>query len=697
MPYKTYQEQNMKKHRSAPSAWLLFLALPFMVLSAGRADALGRQDKIPQYDAAAVIKLIVVRVLDQDGRPVKNLTKENFALSDNGKTMTITEFEVHTLDEGDSPAPRSDPSAEASRPAGTMPRQFLLFLDIQGSDINGLDNAKSAALHFVNTQLLPGDSVGIIGFRPMSGFFIQEYLTTDHEKIVAAIKKAKEVRGSPAFASGAGGDTMEREAGPPKNHSGQRMNESDLNASKSMNFAPFDGQRSEIIVPGSRAQQHRDFFARLADLAEALKHIEGNKNLVMFSGRSMAAGVAGAMGKLFAAASTPVYTVNTKNWIEQGIIHLRIKKKHIWENHPLKELSNTSGGRYFADIEDTEGIAEEIQMLTGNYYVLGYYVKENWDGKYHTIKVKLDRPELTVLAQDGYFNPKPFARMSEYEKQLHLADLLFGEKAMAAAVPLPLEPLLVSNREGINVVLLASLPVRDSAGVPPEHAEIYAAVKKEGGEMVMIARGEADLTPHAEEDLLLYVTADLPPGEYECRVVSRGLETGEANVGSVRFSAPDKDLSPAVLSSPLLFTEGSQSRILRLQEGKKGGKAGNALGEIYRLSPKGHCLVVRELPQGTRELLAVLPIASSLPASPGESVETTPELRLTVRLRFTQNNETVILPSEILDIRSADEGTDIAVLKIGLGDLRAGSYELEITAEFGDLRCRPVTRNLTLH
>ena len=40
-------------------------------------------------------------------------------------------------------------------------------------------------------------------------------------------------------------------------------------------------------------------------------------------------------------------------------------------------------GEYFGDVTSYEAIAEKIQNVTSNYFVLGYYIDEKWDGKYH--------------------------------------------------------------------------------------------------------------------------------------------------------------------------------------------------------------------------------------------------------------------------------------------------------------------------
>ena len=112
---------------------------------------------IPQYDAAAVVKLVTVRVLDKDGRPVTDLQMEDFILYDNGKKKDITEFEVHMISEEGMKVRTTDQVSELAGAAKGMNRRLFIFLDIQGSDINGMTNAKQAALHFVDTQLQPGD------------------------------------------------------------------------------------------------------------------------------------------------------------------------------------------------------------------------------------------------------------------------------------------------------------------------------------------------------------------------------------------------------------------------------------------------------------------------------------------------------------------------------------------------------------
>lgn len=635
----------------------------------GQSKTETQEQRTPQYDAAAVVKLVTVRVLDKDGRPVTNLQKEDFILYDNGKKKDITEFEVHTLSEA---GMEVRPSAQVSDLAGAtkgMNRRLFIFLDIQGSDINGMANAKQAALHFVDTQLQSGDEVGVIGFSRMGGFFIKEYLTTDRERIRKAIKKTKEIRQSYGSSSGAELNL----SGVASRISSSRIEVSaDPEGSNNKNLNPSRGGGNSITVPGSSRFQRRDFVPRMIDLAQALKYIPGNKSLLLFSSRNLGT-TSTNLGKEFADASTPVYTINTQNWIVESVINSSVKKKHIWTNHPLEKMSEASGGKYFADIEDVETISRDVHLLTGNFYVLGYYIPDTWDGQYHQIKVEVKSPDLNVLAQDGYFNPKPFTTFSEFEKKLHLYDLVYTEKpSTLAPFEILLEPLFIAGREETNCVLFSQITIDEKTGVPPAEVEIYAFLFDEENESVLMKKGEMDLAPFDQQTLFPYFTANLPAGEYECRIVTRDRETGQAAVGTINFPFPGQSDAGIVLSSPLLFAEGPESHILKLSKERRGKEKDLSLSDLYKFRPKNHSLVVRNLGPGIKSLLAVLPVEMT------EGM--VPEVEFIVRLHPKPNGEPVELMTKIVDIQKTSGNTEVLMIEITLPELKYGEYELEIEA-----------------
>ena len=646
---------------------LVLVGVLSVFLFSGQTKKDRQEQRTPQYDAAAVVKLVTVRVLDKDGRPVTNLQKEDFILSDNGKKKDITEFEVHTMSEAGVEERPSDQVSDLAGVTKGMNRRLFIFLDIQGADVNGMVNAKQAALHFVDTQLQSGDEVGVIGFASMTGFFIKEYLTTDHERVRKAIKKTKEIRQSGGSSSGAElinpvGMSFRVSSSPVVSSGNPERGEGKGQISR--------GGGNSISVPGSSSFQRRDFVPRMSDLALALKYVPGNKSLILFSSRNLGP-TATKLGKEFADASTPVYTINTQNWKMEGVINFFVKKKYIWKNHPLEKMSEASGGKYFADIEDVDTISRDVHLLTGNYYVLGYYVPDTWDGQYHQIKIKVKNPYLNVLAQDGYFNPKPFNEFSDFEKKLHLYDLVYTTKpAILAPFEILLEPLFIAGRTDINCLLFSQITINEKTGIPPTNVEIYAFLFDEEYEPVLMKEGEMDLAPFDQQKLFPYFTANLTAGKYEYRIITRDIETGQAAVGIINFPFSEQSEAGIVLSSPLLFAEGPESQIIKLSDEQNKKEKDISLNSLYRFRPKNHSLVVRDLRPGIKSLLAVLPV---------DYIEgTAPEVEFSFRLHPKPIGEPLILKSEIVDIQNIRANRDVLMVEILLPELKLGEYELEI-------------------
>ena len=65
----------------------------------------------------------------------------------------------------------------------------------------------------------------------------------------------------------------------------------------------------------------------------------------------------------------------------------------------LYRLAQGTGGKYYGNMNSYEESFEDIQKVTGAYYVLGYYIDEKYDGKFHSIK-KIRYPITTDIRED---------------------------------------------------------------------------------------------------------------------------------------------------------------------------------------------------------------------------------------------------------------------------------------------------------
>jgi VWFA-related protein len=675
------------------------------VLAAGMAAGplaragLSRQS-LPQlrplrHDAAAIVKLIVVRVLGPDGRPVAGLRKEDFKLYEDGLQRTITEFEVHRMTEAGMATAAAVPLPEeaARRAAEAAGRKLFFFLDQQASDRAGKDKAKTVALDFLDAMARPGDQIAVIGWYAMSGFYIREYLTSDLGRIRRAIKGVTEIppsAGEPVGLLPDDAEVAHAPSGPGLNMSfGPPLKGVEISAAP-----PEVGGGLMVVAPGTGAFQRADFITRLAEIAGIFKMIPGNKSLVLFTARNMGP-EAERIGKLFGAAGTAVYAINTQDW-KAG--PFGTKSKFIWTEHSLKDLSAASGGEYFADINDATAIARDVQDLTGNYYVVGYYVQYSWEGTYHKIRIEVARPEARVLVQDGYSDSKPFDRMSDFEKDLHLLDLLWSDQPLSGPALLPIDPLVVRFEGGIQGCFLTRWEAGAKTGPPAAPVEIFALVRDGRGQALVSKRWDVDLTSREGRTVWAYLIYPLAAGVHEVRLVVRDRRTGESCVGRCSF-----DVAPAleeefVLGSPLLFEAGPAASFLRLSTGPPKVPRGKSvagepsLQSLYRLIPKEGTPVVGEISSGARRVVAVIPIEFNKPPS-----EDAPILSVTAKFVSSPDGREVPLEVEIRDHVAYEGSPDILALDLVLEDVPPGQYDLVITVEdMGTDRQAACRKTLTL-
>ena len=425
-----------------------------------------------QNEVTVTIKLVQIFVADPRGNPVLDLEKSDFVLYDNGKRQTITEFERHFLSEP-RPAVEESKLSPGRDVASLMNRKFIFLIDYGRNDLEGVMKSKKAALEFLDTKIQPGDEVALFSFSTISGLTLHEYFTSDNGKVKAAIKKIRDVPGIlPGLYDG----------------------------SEVFGHEPtgMDAMYQEIMGPhgGHAGASQRDFFSEVKEWAKALGHIPGQKNIILFSrgfGKDLtlpanpSSGPFQGMARELATANAPVFSVNTTTGVEAKV------GAGVFPEGSLEYLSNLTGGQYFTDATSYAKIAEGIQKVTSNYYVLGYSIAASWDGRFHEIKVEVDRPGYKVSGQKGYSNPLPFNKLSAVEKHLHLLDLALGEKAYAGQhLAFPLIALPFSGRNGANNILLAGIPVDRVRQDVGDHTEFISLILDQNKTIVDGRRFEID-------------------------------------------------------------------------------------------------------------------------------------------------------------------------------------------------------------
>jgi VWFA-related protein len=249
-------------------------AIPF-ILAAALILELPAQEapaqKPLQYEVTVSLKLIQVYVTDKDGKPVTDLKKDDFTVLDNGQPVAVTEFEKHELQ----PAPEENRRpAEAETlietPVETraLNRRFILFFDFAFNSQKGVVAGVQAALHFLDTQVLPGDEIALFSYSMIKGLKVHEYFATDHDKVREAVAKitGKEISGRAEEVEQAYWQlaSIADDGAPPDQNFRVALNK-------------IEGQRRDSQL------QVRNYFLNLTAAAKALRLVPGQKNILFFS------------------------------------------------------------------------------------------------------------------------------------------------------------------------------------------------------------------------------------------------------------------------------------------------------------------------------------------------------------------------------------------------------------------------------
>jgi len=624
-----------------------------------------------QHEVTVTLKLIQVYVVDKQGKPVTGLTVNDFEVRDNGRPKKITEFEKHTLVLPEPVVTKlSDKPTEAVREPPKLTRKFFLLFDYFWNDLAGIKMAKRAALHFLDTQVQPADEVALLTFYPRTGLAFNQQLTTNHQNIREAIEKLKFIPhlNDPMIS---GLEQKEKE----------KQNKAD----------PAEDEREEE----ENARLTNQFSEEMREFAKALRSLPGFKNIILYSRgisrkilydseivsrsieRERTLAPYEKMLKELATSSSSVHTINT-----QGAKAFLDPDPSTRGIEALKQLSSQTGGKYFSDVVHYQEINQSIQAITGNYYVLGYYVSESWDGKYHELDVKVKKRGYEVLAQGGYFSPKPFKEFSAFEKEIHLLDLATRENP-TFQVPLKFSSVALpcSDQESSNLVLISEIPAdlfKKSLG---PKTEVNTLIFDATGSLISSTRADLNFSLLPDKTVYAYTVCSLEPGEYQCRIVLRDLETGQGAMASAPATIRQPDEPGAeklAVFPPLLLLPEKPAVFLRFAPTQEQSAADAAsqvetIRQIYRFVSNEHSPLVESISIDVKSLLAAV-----LCRIPGSEIPDR-EISFTVDLTHEASGEKV---HSFPDIVSAEKqgSLDAILFSIDLPALKAGHYTIELTA-----------------
>ena len=389
--------------------WLI-LNLTTLAFSAGSPERL-RSDpnpsEEPQSSPPFTIKvpvntvLVHVTVTDKAGKPVKDLTVDDFELYENGKRQEIQSFELETGRAAAGPEP-GDP---ASDEAGGQPPRVRFPEDADGEKtrlisclIDDLTEYSpryfgfviSALQEFVAEEMGPQDQVGI--FSASGG--VRVPFTSDQRLLrdqIGNLVKGKLDVSRPYRAM------------------------SDTIANRIVEGGYFGPEMLRALLQGPATRQFNEVQSAIRSVLDSLyQHIRyvqqfrASKSslLILISegfipGRQMRR----MMHQVVDRATQSRVTLNVVD--SKGLTMAGLSTERVAREQTLKTMAESTGGIYFRGSNDLVAGLRHISNTQSFYYVLSYALpNQKAEGKYHKIKVKVDRPGLRVSHRRGYFEPR---------------------------------------------------------------------------------------------------------------------------------------------------------------------------------------------------------------------------------------------------------------------------------------------------
>ena len=621
--------------------------------------------------------------------------------------------------------------------AQTLHRVFAFVIDDLTIPLDEMVNVRSMLTDFVNTKMRDDDLVAIV--RVVAGRGLLEQFTSDKPLLRRAISELT-ITPSPYSVSGnlttperldkkpvaAGASTGEIGSGP----SGAGNPEIFASVGNDMNYETSpDGYTN-----GMRALAA---LTVTGDVIDSMKSLPGRKSLVLVSGglpafeasrqqleikgailsvpetRSLSSSVSYLMNRLADRASRAGVVINTMD-----IRGLRAVKGVSGFNDPGNEgksgllggmLSGPDTGGRTADMAMFDNLAmdplmghlglDSLAAATGgvsvsnsnnflegldrmlarsSYYLIGYRPSENFDGKFHKLQVKVDRPGAKVYSRLGYV-----AVADQPSVQTLTREQIVIKAAMS---PLAKQDIDITgalqyrftndNRAAIDVNLRvdpAKLDLKQEAdGKYHANLDIVGFVLGRTGkaEQGFSETINAALSPDEYKRALAagigYTgRVELAPGSYQLRVAVR--DESSARVGSLSKYVEIPDMSKKRLNASSVFLHA-------IEPGKKEPVALTALRQITRNDDLRYSVFIYnpKLDHGKPELAAQLIIAR------GEKIV------------FNQ-------PVQALEVNVAKDGSQVAKIgQIGLGKLPTGHYTLTliITDKLADSKTQTIGRSI---
>jgi len=525
-----------------------------------------------------------VVVTSRNGRPVKDLTKDDFVILQDGKRKEISSFYiVRTADPAAAAPRRRPPDAPGPPPVPSreqVKRTVALVVDDLGMSFQSSAYVRHSVRNFIDKDMQDGDLVAIL--RTGGGMGAFEEFTGNREMLRTV-------------ASRLGFNPMSRAGVSPFGAAAQNS------AEEQSAIDTQTDQRDDYLALGSLAAVH--------GIITGLREMPGRKSIVLLSEGLRISNSDGTASQVTDAlrqltdyanrAAVTVYTIDPRGLQTMGpsardsVIGARpstlpsavaeepatldptnaTQQGYLSSQVPLIALATDTGGLFYRENNDISAALRQALNDQNHYYLLGYAPGEDlFQRGYNRIDVKVTKPGLTVRSRRGFL---PLQEQQAPGKEPATA------QQMLSAISSPFRASAIRTRltclfgaEKSQALVQSALHIdtnelefrKDEKGVHQGRVEILMAGFDQTGaisdrttQAFSVALDDAGLKAARSNGLTFMVRYRVnKPGPYQVRTVVRDGRSGRMGSASHFLNVPDLGKGRLALSGILLREPAAQ-------------------------------------------------------------------------------------------------------------------------------------------
>lgn len=360
-----------------------------LVLAASVAAAHPQEPPLLEFGADVRMIRLDVSVVDGKGRPIPGLSASDFQIFEDGQPVEVALFEA--IRDGE-PQDLLPPGEEAVvvRPRPRLDRRILLLVDTASMSRGQLQRARDGASRFVREKAREGDWVRLVNLSTGEAWDG----TMPHDRAaLAAVARGLRIGGSP--------------------WAGSNLPEAIAQTSEGR-----AGRSTETFTSGqflSLFAQSAGLLGTLEALLLELDGVEGRKALVLVSpGFPQMMDLDARLQKvasLARLAATTVYFVDASGLDdllpEPGGKMLPAFEIAWARSGGAMDLATATGGFTSRFSNTLLPALDRVGNEMRSYYVVGYVPLRPDDGRFRSVKVRVNAPGATVRTKKGYLAGRP--------------------------------------------------------------------------------------------------------------------------------------------------------------------------------------------------------------------------------------------------------------------------------------------------